>query len=397
MRPSTRLVRFDACPGDPWKPTATPIYQTATFAQDSATEFGAYDYSRSGNPTRAVLEQQLAALEHGERGLAFASGMAALAALVRLVPTGGHIVAGDDLYGGTHRLLTRVASRAGVRTSFADVTDCAAIERAIEPRTAWVLVETPTNPLQKVADLRELARVVHERGAKLAVDNSCLSPLLQRPLELGADLVVHSATKHLCGHGDVSAGAVVAREAALGSELAFLQNAEGTGLGPFDSYLLLRGMKTLDVRLARAQANAAEVAVWLAKQPGVRRVHYVGLAEHPQRALHESQASGAGSLISFETGSFERSRRIVESLRRFTIAVSCGNVASSVSLPCAMSHGSIPAAERTLPTDLVRLSIGIEDVRDLLEDLDRAIETAPDSEQAPPALVAEPQRRRART
>jgi cystathionine beta-lyase len=376
MRPLTEFVHFDPAPGDPWRPNSTPIYQTATFAQDSATELGRYDYSRSGNPTRSVLEAQLARLEHAERALAYSSGMAALAALVRTIPSGGHIVAGDDLYGGTYRLLERVAPRAGVRTSYVDATDTLAVERAIEPETRFVLVETPTNPLQKIVDVSALASVAHARGARLAVDNSLLSPCLQQPLDLGADVALHSATKHLCGHGDVTAGAIAVRDAALADELAFLQNTEGTALAPFDCWLLLRGMKTLGVRVERAQANALAIARHLARHPRVTRVHYAALDDHPGRALHERQARGAGSVVSFETGDAELSRRVVESLELFTIAVSFGSVSSLASLPCRMSHKTIPAAvraEHALADDLVRLSIGIEDVRDLIQDLDRAL------------------------
>jgi cystathionine beta-lyase len=379
MRPLTDIVRFDAAPQDPWHPTSTPIYQTATFAQESAVELGHYDYSRSGNPTRAVLEEQLARLEHAQRAFAFASGMAAIAALARLVPSGAHILSGDDLYGGSYRLLERVLPRSGIRATYADVSDPEAFASAIERDTRLVLVESPTNPLQKIADLRRLARAAHARGALFAVDNSLLSPYLQNPLDLGADVVVHSATKHLCGHGDVTAGVLAVRDAELAREIAFLQNAEGTALGPFDSWLLLRGMKTLGVRLERAQVNAARIARFLAQHPPATRVHYCGLDGHAGRAIHASQARGAGSLVSFETGSAELSRTLVESLELFTIAVSFGSVTSLASLPAHMSHKSIPSgirAEHSLPDDLVRLSIGIEDPEDLVEDLERAFERA---------------------
>jgi len=417
MRPLTDIVRFDPAPGDPWHSNSTPIYQTATFAQESAVEFGRYDYSRSGNPTRTVLETQLARLEQAERAFAFSSGMAALSTLARLVPSGGHIVAGDDLYGGTYRLLDRVLARQGIRTSYVDVTRPEAVAAAIESDTRLVLIESPTNPLQKIADLRAIARIVHDRaiasgtrdrpseksssdhaGARtsldradeksacdrasvsrplLAVDNSLLSPYLQRPLELGADVVIHSATKHLCGHGDVTAGVLVVRDSELSQEIAFLQNAEGSALGPFDSWLLLRGLKTLGIRLDRAQENALRIARHLVRHPLVKRVHYPGLDDHPGHALHMRQARGGGALVSFETGDAELSRRVAESLELFTIAVSFGSVGSQVSLPACMSHKSIPAhvrAAHALSDDLVRLSIGIEDERDLIADLDQALE-----------------------
>jgi cystathionine beta-lyase len=372
-------VRSDACPGDPHRPTSTPIYQTATFAQESAFELGRYDYSRSGNPTRAVLERELARLELGRRGLAFASGMAALSTLARLVPAGGTLVAGDDLYGGTYRLLEEVLGRAGVRVRFVDVTDGAAVERELARGADLLLVETPTNPLQRVADVRGLAALARARGTLFAVDNTHLSPWLQNPLELGADVVVHSATKHLGGHGDLTAGALVVRDEALGERLAFLQNAEGNALAPFEAWLLLRGLKTLGLRVERAVRNAEQVARFLAAAPLVTRVHYVGLASHPGHALHARQARGPGSVVAFETGSVELSRRVVERLELFTIAVSFGSVASQATLPCRMSHKSIPAgvrAERRLPEDLVRLSIGIEDAQDLVDDLSAAFASA---------------------
>ena len=379
MQPSTKLVHFDPSPGDPWHANSTPIYQTATFAQESATEFGAYDYSRSGNPTRAVLETQLAQLEDGERAFAFSSGMAALSCLTRLVHSGGHILAGDDLYGGTYRLLDKLAPRCGLAASYVDISDLDALERAFTPQTRLLLVETPTNPLQRIADVRALSKIAHAHGALLAVDNSLLSPWLQKPLELGADIVVHSATKHLCGHGDVLAGALIVREASLAAEIAFVQNAEGTALAPFDSWLLLRGLKTLGVRLDRAQSNAGQVANFLAAHPAALRVHYAGLESHTGHALHFSQACGAGAVVSFETGAADVSKRFVENLRLFTISVSFGSVSSSVSLPCWMSHKTIPSSVRAahaLPDDLVRLSLGLEHEGDLLADLEAALSAA---------------------
>jgi cystathionine beta-lyase len=380
MRPATRLIHFDRCPGDPFKPMSTPIYQTATFEQESATEFGPYDYSRSGNPTRAVLERLLADLDGASRAFAFGSGMAAVASVCRLAGAGGHVVAGDDLYGGSFRLLGRVLPSLGIRASFADASDPAAVAAAIRPDTRLVLVETPTNPLLRVADVRALAALSHARGALLAVDNSLLTPCRQRPLELGADLAVMSATKHLGGHGDVTAGVVAAKDPALAEKIAFLQNAEGSALGPFDSWLLLRGLKTLALRVDREEANARRVAEFLRGRPPVTRVHWAGFEDHPGRAVHARQASGAGSVLSFETGSFDVSRKIVESLRLFKIAVSFGSVCSQASLPCRMSHASVPAELRAskapLPEDLVRLSVGIEDPEDLLEDLAQALDGA---------------------
>jgi cystathionine beta-lyase len=376
MRTSTLCVHLP--PGDdPYGATAPPIYQTATFRQPGATEFGEYDYSRTANPTRALAEQQIAALEGGAFACAFASGMAALVAVTRLVKAGEEILAGEDLYGGTVRLLSRVAPGLGLRVRHVDTTDPAAVAAAVSPETRLLLVETPTNPLLRIADLARLAEIAHARGALLAVDNSLLSPCLQRPLALGADLVIHSATKFLCGHGDVSAGAVVTDDPALHERLAFHLNAEGAGLAPFDSWLLLRGMRTLALRVERQGDTAARIAAFLAGHPRIEKVFFPALAPPEVRAVHERQASGWGSVVSFTTGDPERSKRIVEAARLFSIAVSFGSVGSSISLPCRMSHASIPAELRGRlgpPPDLIRLSVGIEDGEDLIADLARALE-----------------------
>jgi cystathionine beta-lyase len=376
MKLATRLVRFQPAPGDAYSAMSPPLYQTATFAQASALESGTYDYSRSGNPTRRLLEQRVAELEGAGHALAYASGLAALAAVVRVTAGGGEVLAGDDLYGGTYRLLSQQLAGQGVAVRYVDAADLAAVAAAIGPRTRLLLVETPTNPLLRIADLRGLAGLAHAAGALLAVDNSLLSPYLQRPLELGADVVVHSATKCLGGHSDLTAGVVAVTDPALARELAFAQNAEGTALSPFEAWLLQRGMKTLAVRLDRQESNAKRVAELLAGHPRVRRVHYPGLPSHPGHQLQRRQASGAGSVVSFETGSVEVSRQIVEATRLFTISVSFGGVGSLISLPCRMSHASIPASvrrSRALPEDLVRLAVGIEHAGDLLEDLEQAL------------------------
>ena len=379
MKMATRLARFQPAPGDPWSATAPPLYQTATFAQESALAAGPYDYSRSGNPTRRLLEERIAELEGAPRALAYASGLAALAAVVRVAARGGEVLAGDDLYGGTYRLLSRLLAGQGVRVRYVDIADLTAVAAALGTGTRLLLVETPTNPLLRIADLGALAALAHGAGALLAVDNSLLSPYWQRPLELGADLVVHSATKCLAGHGDLTAGVVAAADESLAADLAFAQNAEGTALAPFDAWLLLRGMKTLALRLDRQEANARRVAALLATHPAVRRVHYPGLECHPGHALQRRQAAGFGAVVSFETGSVETSRRIVEAARLFTIAVSFGSVGSLISLPCRMSHASIPPEvrhTRALPEDLVRLALGIEDGGDLVEDLEQALAAA---------------------
>jgi cystathionine beta-lyase len=370
MKIATRCVRV-SMESNPYGAVAPPIYQTATFRQPSAVEFGEYDYSRTANPTRALVEEQIAALEAGRFACAFASGMAALSAVTRLVQAGEEILAGDDLYGGTCRLLSQVAPRHGIQVRYVDATDPRSVEAAIGPATRLLLIETPTNPLLRVVDLSALAAITRRRGVLFAVDNSLLSPCLQRPLGHGADLVVHSATKALCGHSDVSGGAVVTDDPALHREIAFYLNAEGAGLAPFDSWLLLRGIKTLALRVERQSASARRIAEFLIGHPAIQSVFYPGL----------------GPVISFTTGDPERSRCIVETARLFTIAVSFGSVGSSISLPCRMSHASIPAELRgrlAPPPDLVRLSTGIEDVDDLLADLTQALDAASRSSPAPP-------------
>jgi cystathionine beta-lyase len=355
---ATECVRIPV-DGDPFGASAPPIYQTATFRQPSALELGEYDYTRTANPTRTALERQIAKLEGGAAAVAFASGMAALAATARLAGPGDEILAGDDLYGGTFRLLERVLRPSGIAVTYVDTTDPEAVRRAISPRTRLLLVESPTNPMLRVSDLGALAAIAHDSGALLAVDNSLLSPVLQRPIESGADLVVHSATKFLAGHGDVVAGAVVARDGAIAEKIAFHQNAEGAGLAPFDAWLVLRGVRTLALRVGRQTESARVVAGYLASHDDVAEVFY----------------PGSGAVVSFTTGDAERSRRVVEAARLFSIAVSFGAVNSVASLPCRMSHASIPPEIRASfapPGDLVRLSIGIEDVSDLVEDLDRA-------------------------
>jgi cystathionine beta-lyase len=372
MKFATRLVNYDACPGDPYHAMSTPIYQTATFEQTHANRFGEYDYSRSGNPTRRVLEDQMASLENGVRGFCFSSGMAAIVTATRLLKPGDEIVADWDLYGGTSRLFGTLLERTGIALRYVDASDPQNVAEAMTAATRIVYVESPTNPLLRVIDLKAVACVAHRNGSLFCVDNSTMSPYLQNPLDLGADIVLHSATKFLCGHSDVTGGVIVVRDPALADEIYFLQNAEGSALGPFDCFLLLRGLKTLKLRIDAQQRSAEAVAQSLSLHKGISRVYYPGLASHSGFAVHRAQSRGGGALLSVAVGSPERARFIAEKAELFRIAVSFGSVNSTISIPVKMSHASVPTdarIARAIPEDLVRLSIGIEDPEDLIEDL----------------------------
>lgn len=378
MKTSTRCVHLSNAQ-DQFGATVPPIYQTATFGQSSATEFGEYDYTRSGNPTRTLLETDVAALENGQHANAFASGMAAITALTGLLNYDDEIIAGDDLYGGTVRLLEQVLPRHGIRVRYVDTSDLDAVQRALTAKSKLILIETPSNPFLRISDIRRLGQLAHDAEVLLAVDNSMLSPIFQQPLNLGADFVIHSATKFLSGHSDVTAGAIVTNRADLHERVAFQQNAEGAGLSPFESWLLIRGLKTLDLRVQRQDKSAKEVGRYLQSVPEVKCVYHPGLSSHPGHQIHRTQATGDGAVISFITGDQELSRQIVEGTKLFSIAVSFGSVASTISLPYSMSHASIPTSLKKRlapPSDLVRLSVGIEDADDLIEDLSMAIQSA---------------------
>jgi cystathionine beta-lyase len=376
MKFGTKLVQFDPAPNDPTNPMVTPIYQTATFEQDHADSFGPYDYSRSGNPTRRVLEDQMAVLEGGTRGFAFSSGMAAITCVTHLLKPGDEILADWDLYGGTSRLFGKILNRAGIKVIFADASNPESFAAAVTAATKMLYVETPTNPLLRVIDLKAIAIIAKTHGVLFAVDSSAMSPYLQQPIALGADIVIHSATKYLCGHSDVTGGIVVAANDALAVEIAFLQNAEGSALGPFDCFLLLRGLKTLKLRLDAQQKNAAAVVNYLKTCPALTAVSFPGDPDHAGYALQQQQASGPGALLTVRAGTRASAKALAESLQLFKIAVSFGSVTSTVSIPAAMSHASVPEehrATRNIPDDLLRLSIGIEDTQDLIDDLAQAI------------------------
>jgi len=389
LRPCSRPVVFDGCPDNPYRPASVPIYQTATFEQPSSVEFGSYDYSRSGNPTRTALEKQVAMLEHAHAAFAFTTGMAALSSITRLLRAGDTLLIGSDIYGGMHRLVNRVTSLHGVNVRMVPTWDLDVVEAVIKQdgKVRMCHMETPSNPLMRITDIRALAEILHRYDVLLSVDSTMMTPHLQQPLNHGADIVVHSMTKFFGGTSDTSGGITCVASEELAKEIAFFQNAEGTGLAPFDCWLFLRGIKTLAIRVERAQENARGVAAFLLRQPAIQEVFYAGLEPHQeemrshvQRArdfkIHMGQAKGGGSLMSFTTGSVELSRRIIDSLQLFKLTVSFGSCNSLCEMPSTLSHASIPAEERTLPDDLIRLSIGIEDVNDLIEDLAQALAAA---------------------
>jgi len=377
---ATRAIHAGQAPDPATGAVVVPIYQTSTFAQDALGKHRGYEYSRTGNPTRAALEQCIAALEGGAHGLAFASGMAAEATVMQLLKPGDHTLAVDDLYGGSYRLFRRVLEPMGLTFSFVDGSDLGAVEKAMTGRTRMVWVESPTNPLLKLVDINAVSKLAHARQALLVADNTFMSPYFQRPLSLGADIVVHSATKYLGGHSDVIGGTLVVNRDDLFERLAFLQNAVGGVPGPMDAWLVLRGLKTLAIRMREHDRNARLVAAFLSEHPKVARVFYPGLPKNPQRELAQRQMSGFGGMISFEVkGGLEPARRVVERTQLFTLAESLGGVESLIELPAVMTHASIPAETRRahgVADGLVRISVGIEDVADLISDLDRALAQA---------------------
>lgn len=354
----------------------TPIYQTSTYVQTGVGEHKGYEYSRTGNPTRTVLEDCLAALENGKYGLAFASGMAAIDTVLRLVAAGEQVLAGNDVYGGTFRLLDKILKGYGIESSFVDMTDLAAVKKGLRPNTRLVWLETPTNPRLKIFDIRAIAELAHANGSRtlMGVDNTFATPYLQRPLELGADLVVHSTTKYLGGHSDVVGGAVLLNDQETYERLKFLQNAIGAVPGPMDCWLVLRGLKTLPVRMDRHADNALAVAQFLADHPAVKEVIYPGLADHPQYELAQRQMRNAGGMISFLLhGGLDVARKVVARTRLFALAESLGGIESLIEMPAAMTHASTQGSPLEVPIDLIRISVGLENKADLIEDLQQAL------------------------
>lgn len=372
---ATELVYTDS--KDQYGASSIPIYQSATFKQTTAAGGQSeYDYTRSGNPTRSHLERHMAKIMNANRALAVSSGMGALDVISRLLRPGDEVITGDDLYGGSHRLLTYLATNQGIIVRHVDTTKVDVVKASISEKTAMVLLETPTNPLIKVVDIQSIATYAHEINPKslVVVDNTMMSPMLLNPLDIGADIVYESGTKYLSGHHDIMAGIIAVNDTEVGNRLFFTINSTGCGLSPNDSFLLMRGVKTLAIRMEKQQTNAQAIAEFLESRGF--RVRYPGLKSHPQYDLHWSTARGAGAVLSFETGDPDVSSKIVEAARLWGISVSFGCVNSLISMPCQMSHASIDAKtrrERQMPEDIIRLCVGIEDVNDLIEDLSRAV------------------------
>ena len=355
----------------------TPIYQTSTYVQEELGRHKGYEYARTQNPTRAALEGNLAAIEGGLGAIAFASGMAAIDAITSLLKSGDHVVMSDNVYGGTYRLFDKVLSRYQLSFTSIDTGELDKVESAITPATRMLFVETPSNPVMRLTDLRAAADLAHARGLRLVVDNTFASPCLQRPIEFGADLVTHSTTKYLNGHSDSVGGVVVATRQEDVDWLRFVQNAAGAILSPFDSWLVLRGTKTLPVRMAQHSVNGMALAEFLAGHPKVEHVYYPGLPSHPQYELACRQMRGFGGMLAFETGSLERAARVLKSVRLMSLAESLGGVETLISHPATMTHASVPAAHRRglgISDGLVRISAGIEDIADLQEDLAQALD-----------------------
>ena len=375
----TRAIHAGQSPDPSTGAVMTPIYATSTYVQSSPGQHQGFEYSRSHNPTRFAYERCVADLEGGTRGFAFASGLAATSTVLDVLDAGSHVICMDDVYGGTYRLFERVRRRsAGLDFSFVDLDDLAAVEAAVKPNTRLIWCETPTNPMLKLVDIARLAEFARKRGIWLAVDNTFSSPILQRPLELGAHLVMHSATKYLNGHSDIVGGmVVVGDDAALAEQMGFLQNAVGGVQGPFDSFLALRGLKTLHLRMKAHCENAMALAQWLESHPAVEKVIYPGLASHPQHALAKKQMHGFGGMVSLVLkGGFEAAKRFCERTELFALAESLGGVESLVNHPAIMTHASVPPERRAalgISDALVRLSVGVEDVADLRAELERAL------------------------
>jgi cystathionine gamma-lyase/cystathionine beta-lyase/cystathionine gamma-lyase/homocysteine desulfhydrase len=376
MKFSTTAIHAGNEPDPTTGAVSVPIYQTSTYAQDGLGRHKGFEYARTQNPTRLALERNLAALEGGSHSYAFASGMAAINAIMTLLKAGDHVIVSDNTYGGTFRLFDKVLKKFGLEFSYVDGRDTFNFEEALRAETRMVFVETPTNPVMTLIDIRAVAAITQPREIRLVVDNTFMSPYFQRPLELGADIVVHSTTKYLNGHSDSIGGAVVLNDDEDARSIQFIQNAAGAIISPMDAWLVLRGTKTLAVRMRQHDENGRVIAQFLAENPRVKKVYYPGLKSHPQHELARRQMTGFGGMISFETGSIENARRVLEGVRLSTMGESLGGVETLISHPATMTHASVPREERErlgITDGLVRISVGIEDVEDILADLDQAL------------------------
>ena len=372
---ATRSVHAGQVPEPLSGAVMTPIYQTSTYVQEGLGRHKGYEYGRTQNPTREALERNIAALEGGSHGFAFGSGLAALDTLLKLLRSGDHVVCGENVYGGTHRLMERVYSELGLTFTFVDMRDVSLVERALTPATRMVYCETPTNPMMNLVDLAAVGDLTQARGLLCVVDNTFATPYFQRPLEFAADIVLHSTTKYLNGHSDMVGGLLVTRRDDLAERIGFLQNAAGAVPGPMDCWLALRGIKTLPLRMRQHDTNGRRIAEWLGRRSDVAKLYYPGLPSHPQHELAKRQMKGFGGMISVLTGSKEKAAKVLGKVRVFSLAESLGGVESLISHPASMTHASVPAdhrAELGLTDDLVRLSCGVEDVGDLIADLDQA-------------------------
>ncbi|MEM6818571.1 MAG: cystathionine gamma-synthase [Pseudomonadota bacterium] len=377
----TRVIHAGQAPDPSTGAIMPPIYATSTYVQSSPGVHQGFEYSRSHNPTRFAFERCIADLEAGTHGYAFASGLAAIGTILELLDSGDHVIAMDDLYGGTNRLFSKVRTRSsGLEFDYIDFTDLDAVRAAITPKTKMLWIETPSNPLLKLVDIRAVAEIAKSAGALLVADNTFATPWAQRPLELGADIVMHSVTKFLNGHSDMVGGVAVTADPEIAEQLTFLQNSIGSVLGPFDSFLALRGLKTLNIRMQQHTTNATAIAEWLEQHERVTKVLYPGLTSHPQHALAGEQMDGAGGIVTFFIeGGLDAARRFLERCHVFALAESLGGVESLVDHPAIMTHASVPAEQRAeigLTDDLIRLSVGIEDLADQIADLERALAPA---------------------
>lgn len=373
---STRLLHFKGSVDPETGASSTPIYQASTFHHFSLTDLPEYDYSRSGNPTRKVLEDVIAQLEGGTNGYAFSSGMAAITSALMIFSAGDHLIVTEDVYGGTYRLLTTVLNRMQIETTFVDMTNLDEVKAAIKPNTKAVYMETPSNPTLKITDVAAVTSWAKENGLTTLLDNTFMTPYHQRPIEQGVDIVIHSATKFLGGHSDVLAGLVVTRTEELGAEIKKMQNGMGNMISTQEAWLLLRGMKTLSARMAQSEQSARKLADWLNKHDKVETVYYPGLEHHPGREIHEKQSLGYGAVVSFDVGSGEKAKKLLESVNIPLVAVSLGAVESILSYPAMMSHAAMPPevrAERGITDGLVRYSVGLEHLEDIIHDLDQAL------------------------